>query len=165
MAHDMSPACGDRSQYFWIRVRARPYRQGIWILALPRWQLCHGFVEPRMLRLYEERGSAVAPVLKIDAKTPVLAHAASVACVCACTCGQVMCICVHVSLWPRVAACLPRVHWMPAHLDALGNCVPPQDWRGNRVADAAATAAALLARLSPEVHARRAGALECLRVV
>lgn len=47
----------------------------------------------------------------------------------------------------RLDVCLPRVRWMPAHLDAPGGGGTPQDCRSNRVVDTAAKAAAMAARL------------------
>lgn len=54
-------------------------------------------------------------------------------------------------MWRRLAACLPGVRWVPAHLEALGDEVAPTDWRSWRG--------------SRREAARRARELECLRVV
>lgn len=65
----------------------------------------------------------------------------------------------------RFAACMPRLRWVLAHLDAPGGGVSEAEWRGNRVADEAARAAAASARLPAVVRERRAAALWHLRAL
>lgn len=50
-------------------------------------------------------------------------------------------------LWQRVAACPPRVRWVPAHTEPPRMDIAPVDWCYNRVADADPRAAALDTRV------------------
>lgn len=60
---------------------------------------------------------------------------------------------------------MPSVFLLRRMVACLSRGFPPGDRQGNLVADAVAKAAVVVARLAPEMRARRLQALECLQVV